>query len=114
MYPSVERSPYKRANYSILRKASTNFVSNRRMQVVMMAQASGVDREYTKLMDEAVQENRIITIEEKQTRKNAGYAILAITLIGLAVYPPYREMYGAWSLGINSGIGVWRTGNQGL
>ena len=73
--------------------------------------ATTVDREYGRLMDEAVKEDRIITVEEKQTRKNAGYAILAITLIGLAVYPPYRDMYGAWSLGINSAIGVWRTGN---
>lgn len=81
----------------------------------MMAQSSrAAEMEYSQMMEEAVKDNRIITIEEKGTRKKAGYAIMAITLLGLAAYPPYRSMYGAWSFGFNAGVGLWRTGNQGL
>ena len=81
----------------------------------MMAQSSkAAEMEYSYMMDEAVRDNRIITIEEKETRKNAGYAIMAITVLGMVVYPPYRTMYGAWSFGFNAGVGLWRTGNQGL
>ena len=76
--------------------------------------ATAVDREYQKLMDEAVEEDRIITAEEKQTRKNVAYAMLAATFLGLIASPQFREMYGAWSLAINIATGVWRTGNQGL
>lgn len=85
------------------------------MKVVMQAtSARAAEREYMQMMDEAVKDSRIITVEEKQTRKNGGYAIIAITLLGLAVYPPYREMYGLWSFGFNAGVGLWRTGQQGL
>ena len=81
----------------------------------MQAQTSrAAEANYSSMMDQAVEDNRIITVEEKQTRKNIGYGIVAITLLGLAVYPPYRSMYGLWSFGFNAGIGLWRTGQQGL
>ena len=66
------------------------------------------------LASAAVAESRIITPEEMEVRKKAGYGIAAITLAILAIYPPYRTMYGLLGLGVGSAVGVWRTGNQSL
>ena len=78
----------------------------------MMAKVAG--EAYNNVIGESNLENRIIVDQTKQTMKNTGYIMMGITLTGLAVYPQYREMYGAWTLGVSGGIGVLTTFIQGI
>ena len=66
--------------------------------------------EITKLAEQAVAENRMITAEEGQIRMKAGYAMAAATLGICALYPPAREAYGYLGFAAATAVGTWRTG----
>ena len=66
------------------------------------------------LASAAAAESRIITPEEADVRMKVGYGIGAVTIAILAIYPPYRTMYGLLGFAVGSAVGVWRSGNQNL
>ena len=66
------------------------------------------------LISTAVEENRIISVEEMEARKKLGVGIGCVTLALCAAYPPYRSMYGLLGVGVSQSILLWNTGKQGL
>jgi hypothetical protein len=49
----------------------------------------------------AVEENRVISVEEMEARKKLGVGIGCVTLALCAAYPPYRSMYGLLGVGFS-------------